>query len=396
MGPLEGLNIISPELDFVFALLIGIAFGFVLEQAGFSSSRRLAGLFYGSDFVVLRVFFTAAVTTVLGVILLDYLGYLDSELIYINPTFVKSAIIGGVIMGLGFIMGGFCPGTGICAASIGKIDAIVFVIGLFIGVFLFAELYPFFESIYHANDLGDIKIYDSLGMSKSLFIFLLVCMALFAFVFTYFIERKVTKKPSMSFKKAVTEHPYHSLGIILVICITIIIIQLPDRKTKIEMNVANQIASHKYNITSIPTDELAFKILQYDKNIAIVDVRDEKNYNLLAIPGSVNIPVEKLFDREWEDFLGNITIQKIFVADNQKNSLEAALIAKEIGYKNIYVLEGGMNAFTQSFLTKKGTVENIDTAPFMERASFLLQQMIAKNKQPKVKKKVLSKAKGGC
>ena len=56
MGPLVP-DIIGNELNLVVALLIGIAFGFILEQAGFSTSKKLVGLFYGYDFTVLRVFF---------------------------------------------------------------------------------------------------------------------------------------------------------------------------------------------------------------------------------------------------------------------------------------------------------------------------------------------------
>ena len=54
MGPFVP-DIISDQLNLVVALILGIGFGFVLEQAGFSSSRRLAGLFYGYDFTVLQV-----------------------------------------------------------------------------------------------------------------------------------------------------------------------------------------------------------------------------------------------------------------------------------------------------------------------------------------------------
>ena len=56
MGPFVP-DLISDQLNLVVALILDIAFGFVLEQAGFSSSRRLAGVFYSYDFTVLRVFF---------------------------------------------------------------------------------------------------------------------------------------------------------------------------------------------------------------------------------------------------------------------------------------------------------------------------------------------------
>jgi hypothetical protein len=98
-----------------------LGFGFALEQAGFSSSRKLAGMFYGYDTTVLKVFFTAAITAMLGLLFMNYLGMIDMSIVYVNDYFMSSAIIGGVIMGAGFIIGGFCPGTSVCAAAIGKI-----------------------------------------------------------------------------------------------------------------------------------------------------------------------------------------------------------------------------------------------------------------------------------
>jgi len=396
MGPLEGLNIISAEFDFILALLIGIAFGFVLEQAGFSSSKRLAGLFYGTDFVVLRVFFTAAVTTVLGVIIFDYFGILDSSLIYINPTFLGSAIVGGVIMGLGFILGGFCPGTSVCAAAIGKIDAIVFIGGLLIGVFIFAELYPLYEGFYHGSSYGDIKIFDTLGMSRGLFIFVLVFIALFAFVVTYFIEQKITKQPTQSLLNSMKLFPYHTMAIIGALIATIIIINLPSRKEKIIAAVQKEMKQGKYSLPLISAEELSFKILESNENIKIVDVRPDSIYSKLSIPGASNIPLDKLFDRAWEDYLGNVKSLKIFVGQNEQQSIKAALLAKKLGYKNITVLQGGMNSFVNNILNFKKPIVLDDTQGFIAEASIRLKGMIAKNKQPKIKPKVLMKAKGGC
>ena len=131
MGPLAPNELISENTNFLLAFFIGIAFGWVLESSGFSSSRKLAGIFYGYDAVVLKVFFTAAITAMLGLLFMSLFGWVDLSLIYVNPTYLTSAIIGGVVMGAGFIMGGFCPGTSFCGAAIGKIDAMVFIAGLF-------------------------------------------------------------------------------------------------------------------------------------------------------------------------------------------------------------------------------------------------------------------------
>jgi len=137
MGPLAVNEIISENTNLFLAFIIGIGFGWVLESSGFSSSRKLAGIFYGYDAVVLKVFFTAAITAMLGLLFMSLFGWIDLNWVYVNPTYLTSAIVGGVIMGAGFILGGFCPGTSFCGAAIGKLDAMIFIAGLFIGVFIF-------------------------------------------------------------------------------------------------------------------------------------------------------------------------------------------------------------------------------------------------------------------
>ncbi len=68
MGPLAINELISENTNLFLAFIIGIGFGFVLESSGFSSSRKLAGVFYGYDMVVLKVFFTGAITAMLGLL----------------------------------------------------------------------------------------------------------------------------------------------------------------------------------------------------------------------------------------------------------------------------------------------------------------------------------------
>jgi hypothetical protein len=194
MGPLSFYGIISENTNLLIAFLIGVGFGFVLENSGFSSSRKLAGMFYGYDTTVLKVFFTAAITAMLGMIFFGLFGWLDLNVVYVNPTYLWSAIAGGVIMGIGFIMGGFCPGTSFCGAAIGKLDALVFAGGLFVGVFLFTEGYPVFEELYMAGDLGAPYVYEVLGMSRGIFALLLIVVALAAFWVGEWAERKYPRE----------------------------------------------------------------------------------------------------------------------------------------------------------------------------------------------------------
>lgn len=190
MGPITALYHLPEWIDLIFALVIGMGFGFALEQAGFSSSRKLAGMFYGYDTTVLKVFFTAAIVALAGAQLLSFWGLLDLSLVFVNEFYVNAALIGGIIMGAGFIMGGFCPGTGVCAASIGKTDAWFYLLGGLTGAFLFAETWPIISELAMKNFKGPLKINEVMGISPGLFTLLLIAAA----VFLFWVAEKAEKK----------------------------------------------------------------------------------------------------------------------------------------------------------------------------------------------------------
>ncbi|PLW93799.1 MAG: sulfurtransferase [Marinilabiliales bacterium] len=194
MGPLIPNGFIPGDWNFVIALLLGIAFGFILEASGFSSSRNIVGVFYGYNFVVLRVFFTAVIVAMVGLIYFDYFGWLDLSQIFILPTYLAPMITGGVIMGLGFILGGFCPGTSFTAIAIGKMDGLVFTIGLYLGIFAFSLGYPLYSDFYNSGDMGNVTLMDVTGISSQWFAFGFVVIALSAFWVTMLIEKRVRKR----------------------------------------------------------------------------------------------------------------------------------------------------------------------------------------------------------
>ena len=194
MGPIIPLFEISEEINLLIAFLIGLGFGFALEQAGFSSSRKLAGMFYGYDITVFKVFFTAAMVAMLGLLFMNYLGMIDMSIVYVNDYYISSAIVGGVIMGAGFIIGGFCPGTSVCAAAIGKIDAMYFVGGSLIGILLFGQTYPLWEKLHNSQHLGSIKLSDSIGLSDGILGLLVIGAAVTMFWIGEMAERRFKRE----------------------------------------------------------------------------------------------------------------------------------------------------------------------------------------------------------
>jgi uncharacterized protein len=193
MGPISSFLTMPEWLDLLIALLIGTGFGFSLEQAGFSSSRKLVGMFYGYDTTVIKVFFTAAIVALVGSQFLSYFGLLNLNQVFVNEFYVWASIIGGIIMGAGFIMGGFCPGTGLSAMSIGKIDAAVYVLGGLTGAFLFAETYPYIQDLANGSYKGAVKIDEALGLSTGLFIFLLIAAAAIMFYIGELAEKRFAR-----------------------------------------------------------------------------------------------------------------------------------------------------------------------------------------------------------
>lgn len=194
MGPLIVNDIITQNTNFFLAFIIGIGFGFVLESSGFSSSRKLAGVFYGYDTVVLKVFFTAAIVAMLGMLFMSLFNWIDLDLVYINPTYLWSTIIGGAIMGAGFITGGFCPGTSFCAASIGKIDAMFFIAGMFLGVLIFAEAYPLLEGFYKGSFRGTPTLSQAIGIKDGIVVLGIIVVALAMFWAGEWAEKKFPRK----------------------------------------------------------------------------------------------------------------------------------------------------------------------------------------------------------
>ena len=191
MGPLTYFGEISTEWNYVIAVFIGMAFGYIMEASGFSSSRKLIGVFYGYDFAVVRVFITATLVAIIGLLYMGYFGWIDYSVLFVHPTFVYSAIIGGVIMGFGFITGGFCPGTSLCAVAIGKLDGWVFTGALFIGIMVYSWVFPLLEPWYNLGDMGHIKITEWLGVSVGWFVFGFSVVAVAIFYITALIRRKV-------------------------------------------------------------------------------------------------------------------------------------------------------------------------------------------------------------
>lgn len=398
MGPLVP-HIIGYEFNLVIAIIVGIGFGFTLEQAGFSSTKKLVGLFYGYDFTVLKVFFTAGVTAMIGVLFFGHVGILDLSMIYINPTFLYSALVGGAVMGAGFIIGGFCPGTSVCAAAIGKIDAMAFILGSFLGVLAFAQAYPSLEHLYLAEAWGPVLINEQLGMSKILFAVALTGIAFFAFYVTGIIEDRVNKNDSLLPKKTTTRYAISMGFAFLVIAFMAF---TPNKEQIIQKRIARAEEQKKCVFYEITADKLALEISNNHYKINVIDVRSPEEFEAYHIPLAVNIPLNEILDRKWERIFKQKIKPNYFYADNDTIVKKACLLAKHVGKSENYILQESAAEFRVMFQNPQtpdlqASKDEFNTFHFRMKAAHDMASLVESLKninQPVIQKPVV--VKGGC
>ena len=181
MTPLYKYGFFGEEFSLLVAFVLGLGFGFFLERAGFGSARKLAAQFYLYDMSVFKVMFTAIVTGMLGVTYLGWIGWLDLDLVYLVPTFLGPQIVGGLVLGVGFVVGGYCPGTSVAALATGRIDALVYALGIFTGTFAYAEVYPSIKDLVNANPMGQVTLPEVFGLPWGLVVFAVVVIAVVGF-----------------------------------------------------------------------------------------------------------------------------------------------------------------------------------------------------------------------
>lgn len=193
-APFFAFGLFGEEASLLVALLIGIGFGFFLERAGFGSARKLVAQFYLTDLAVFKVMFTAIVTALLGVTLLSSLGVLDLSEVYLVPTYWPSQIVGGLLLGAGFVIGGYCPGTSIAAVATGRIDGLIYVLGIAAGTLTFAGLFPRLEGFYSAGSAGELTLPQLLSLPNGVVVSAVVALAIGGFYAASVIERRVATR----------------------------------------------------------------------------------------------------------------------------------------------------------------------------------------------------------
>ncbi len=189
-APFYPSGVLGNDTALLLAVVIGIGFGFFLEQAGLGSSRKLLQQFYFRDFTVFKVMFSAIVTAMLGLFWLSYFDVLHLSRIHLPETYLVPQALGGVLFGTGFVMGGYCPGTCVVASITGRIDGWINLVGMLAGIFIFGEAYPFLEGLLSSTAMGAVTLADTSGLSHGVIVLLVVVGALACFAAAEWLESR--------------------------------------------------------------------------------------------------------------------------------------------------------------------------------------------------------------
>ena len=190
MAPFYKYGFFGDEMSLVLAFVLGTGFGFFLERAGFGSARKLAAQFYLYDMSVFKVMFTAIVTALLGVTYLGWIGWLDLSLVYLVPTHLVPQVVGGLVLGVGFVIGGYCPGTSVASLATGRIDGLVYAFGIGAGTLVYAEVYPAIKDFVNSNDMGQVTLPEVFDLPWGLVVFAVVVIAVAGFSAATLVERR--------------------------------------------------------------------------------------------------------------------------------------------------------------------------------------------------------------
>jgi uncharacterized protein len=146
----------------LLGLLTGFLFGLLLQKGHVTKYPVIVGQFLLRDFTVLKTMLTAIVVGGAGVYTLRALGVAT---LHVKPAQLASVAIGGAVFGVGMVVLGYCPGTGVAAAAEGRRDAQFGVAGMLCGAVLFAELYAAFsKTLLTWFDLGPVTLPELTGV----------------------------------------------------------------------------------------------------------------------------------------------------------------------------------------------------------------------------------------
>ena len=344
MGPFALDASVGKFGTYVIYLLIGMGFGASLEMVGFGHSTKLTGQFYLRDMTVFKVMFTAVLVAMVLVYGAVGLGLLDFDRIWIPPTYLVPGAVGGLLIGFGFIIGGFCPGTSVASLATLKKDAVFFLIGILGGIVLFGETSSNFDHFCESTYMGRYTLPDLLGLPVGVTVFLVVMLGVLALWGAEQIEAAMRRKDGLEVQK-IDKRVSFGAGALVLAGLAVMLIGQPtvaDRWERVAPEKQAMLDNREVQIHPAELRDVYYNSLV---NLVMLDVRDEADYNLFHIKGAERVPLDEL-EAEAADLKSAPPATVIVLMSNDETvATEGWKTLVAMGVSNVYILEGGLNNF---------------------------------------------------
>jgi len=364
--PFEVLNLAQREVGLVVAVLIGFGFGFVLERAGFGRATKLAAQFYLTDMTVFKVMFSAIVTAMLGLVIVSGMGLTDIGEIsrqIASWSYFWPMLTGGFILGVGFIISGYCPGTSVVAAASGNVDGAVTILGVAIGSVSYSFLLeiPSFAKFHTSTELGPVFLYELLGIPPAVLALAIALMAIGAFVGAEKVEDWIAKRkdsvPATHQMPRPRRFAFATFAALAVLGVATLGIP------------TGSVSATPQQVQTIDAAALAHKVIDEPWNVRIVDLRAADAFADKRIPGSENITPDIVGDMGFQYMPPSKEI--IVVTPAAEETVPNEILA----YKGrVSVLNGGWPAWQQYAL--EAPEPPAATATPQEREAWLFRSAV--------------------
>ena len=107
----------------------------------------------------------------------------------------------------------------------------------------------------------------------------------------------------------------------------------------------------------ISTDNVAKAIMSQDPSVLLVDVRPATEYKKFALQGAINIPVDSILSDSYKDYVNQDVYKTVFYSNGSSLADRAWLICTGLGYKNNFVMKGGLNEWIKTIIRPQKPAE---------------------------------------
>lgn len=93
----------------------------------------------------------------------------------------------------------------------------------------------------------------------------------------------------------------------------------------------------------VSVDHVAERLINEDPSIMLIDIRTPDQSLAYSLPGAVSIPLDEIMLPDWTDYLNQTAMDVVLYSNGDVYAEQAWIICTRMGYKNLYVMSGGLN-----------------------------------------------------